>query len=106
MVIGELCAIAHIKNLKNTILYSMDKKLLKTAFGAALREIRLERGITQTQLGSSLEMDCAYIAVLEGGKKMPSLEMILRLERGLGIPSGDLSKRAEQKLKEIQSHQK
>lgn len=80
----------------------MDKKLLKVAFGAALREIRLERGITQTQLGAFLEMDCAYIAVLEGGKKMPSLEMILRLEHGLGVQAGDLFRRAVQKLKEIQ----
>ena len=76
--------------------------MLKNAFGVTLREIRLERGMTQTQLAALLEMDCAYITVLEHGKKMPSLEMILRLSKGLGILPGELVNRVAQRLEELQ----
>lgn len=67
----------------------------------ALREMREERALTQAQLGSLMGMDSAYLAVLEAGKKMPSLAMIMRLADGLGVPPEELVNRIARKLEDF-----
>lgn len=54
---------------------------LTTAFGAALRDIRLAKGLAQEALGSSQN----FVSNLERGKKLPSLEKVIQLSAHLGI---------------------
>ncbi|MGF7116476.1 transcriptional regulator with XRE-family HTH domain [Pseudomonas laurylsulfatiphila] len=86
---------------------------LKEAFGIALRQARLEKGLAQEALAPSQ----AYVSEVENGRKSPSIEKIDELASVLGIhpvtlfarsylvDGGDLTdllKRVTQELHELQ----
>ena len=48
-------------------------------FGQRLRELRLARKLTQTQLAERCDSSYPFISNLERGVKVPSLTMVLRL---------------------------
>jgi transcriptional regulator with XRE-family HTH domain len=52
-------------------------------FGAHLRALRVERGLTQQQLAARCESNEPFISNLERGVKVPSLSMLIRLAHGL-----------------------
>lgn len=57
------------------------------AFGKVLRRLRLEKGLTQEELGLDAELRRTYISVLELGNQQPSLTTIFKLAKALNIPS-------------------
>ena len=52
-------------------------------FGERLRELRIARNLTQTQLAQRCGSNRPFISNLERGVKVPSLTMILRLAEAL-----------------------
>ena len=58
---------------------------LNDAFGKALTMLRKERGWTQAFLGFESDLTRNYIALLEGGKRSPTLNTISRIAGALGI---------------------
>lgn len=54
---------------------------LKEAFGVALRQARLEKGLAQEALAPSQ----AYVSEVENGRKSPSIEKVDELASVLGI---------------------
>jgi transcriptional regulator with XRE-family HTH domain len=59
--------------------------------GAILKELRLERGLTQVELAKKAKTVQPYIAYLESGeKKNPSFAVLQRLAKALGVPLADL----------------
>lgn len=81
----------------------MNKKDLKFAFGDVLREMRLERGLSQSELSRLSDTDRPYISVLESGRKMPTLETLLRFSRVLGADPGEVMNRIDRKMKAKES---
>ncbi|HEV8432147.1 MAG TPA: helix-turn-helix transcriptional regulator [Thermoanaerobaculia bacterium] len=59
-------------------------------FGATVRRIRLARGWTQEDLADAAGLTTTYVGQVERGDKVPSLTVVLKLARGLGIPPADL----------------
>lgn len=57
------------------------------AFGRVLRRLRLEKGLTQEELGLDAELRRTYISVLELGNQQPSLTTILKVAKALNQPS-------------------
>jgi len=56
-----------------------------------LREQRMRANMTQEELAKRAKVKRSYIAVLEAGhKKNPSLDILKRLARALGVPVGEL----------------
>ena len=56
-----------------------------------LKALREERGWSQAQLGQKADVTAAYVTQLETGKKKnPSLEVLKRLARALGVPVTEL----------------
>ncbi len=55
-----------------------------------LRELRLERGFTQEQLGNALGVTRHTILALEIGRYVPSIELALRLAAFFGRPLEDI----------------
>ena len=56
-----------------------------------LRKLRNDRGLTMAELAKKADVTDAYIAQLETGKKgNPSLEVLKRLARALGVPVTEL----------------
>lgn len=65
-----------------------DKDLL--AFGQHLKQLRLEQGLSQEQLGLIAELDRTYISGIERGVRNVSLSNIFRLARALDVPASAL----------------
>ena len=63
-----------------------DRSVAKS-FGQALRQLRLERGMSQEELGFASGYHRTYISLLERGKKSPSLQTIFQLAKALMEPS-------------------
>jgi transcriptional regulator with XRE-family HTH domain len=59
-------------------------------FGRRLRELRLARSLTQTQLAERCASNHPFISNLERGVKVPSLTMVLRLAEALECRVYDL----------------
>ncbi len=58
-----------------------------------LKAHREKKGMTQAQLAKRAKLTQAYVAMLEAGvKKNPSLAMLRRIAKALGVPVEDLLK--------------
>ena len=68
------------------------------AFAKALREIRLEQGISQESLGLDSGYHRTYMSMLERGKVNPSLRTILSMAAVLGVPAVEIIRRVEANL--------
>lgn len=52
---------------------------LRSAFGALLKELREERGISQAQLALESELDQTFVSLLERGRRQPTLATLFAL---------------------------
>jgi transcriptional regulator with XRE-family HTH domain len=68
------------------------------AYGRALRQLRLERRLSQEALAQLADLDRTYVSGIERGERNPSLENILRLSDALEIRVSELAGRAENLL--------
>ena len=68
------------------------------AFGKALRKIRLKKKLTQEDLSLEAQLARVYISELEYGKKIPSIETIFKLSKGLNIKCSKLMDLTEQEF--------
>jgi transcriptional regulator with XRE-family HTH domain len=61
--------------------------------GTVIRKLREQRQVSQRDLAEKVGVTQAYVAQLESGrKKNPSLEVLNRLAKALGVPVGELLK--------------
>lgn len=58
---------------------------LHVLFGKNLRRIRQEQDLTQEALADRCNISVPYVSNLERGLKNPSLDLIQRLAKGLGV---------------------
>lgn len=72
----------------------MDRSILKS-FGNRIKTIRLEKGISQEQLGQLAELDRTYINGIERGLRNVSLINIERLATALNVEPAELLKFSE-----------
>jgi transcriptional regulator with XRE-family HTH domain len=68
---------------------SMANQLL-IEFGLHLKKLRLERGLSQEQLGMIAELDRTYISGIERGVRNVSLTNIFRISRALNVSTAEL----------------
>jgi transcriptional regulator with XRE-family HTH domain len=62
----------------------------RIAFGDKVRELRHERGLSQEMLGQRVDIHRTYISDVEGGKRNPGLDNILKLAGALGVSTSEL----------------
>lgn len=70
------------------------------AFGAALRELREKRNLSQEDAALECGIDRAYFGRLERADKTPTLHTLWRIADGLGTRPSKLLARAERILDE------
>jgi len=58
--------------------------------GQRISRLRRERGLSQSELAQSAELDRTYLSGVERGKQNPSVGVLLRLAAALGVSIGDL----------------
>lgn len=61
-----------------------DKQL--AAFGLRLRELRIERGLSQEELGLLADLDRTYISGIERGTRNVGLINVFRIAKALNVP--------------------
>jgi transcriptional regulator with XRE-family HTH domain len=74
------------------------RKHIAQAFGRVLKELRLEAGLTQEQLGFEAGLERIYVSLLERGQRSPSLVVILDLAKALGTSASQMVALSEQRL--------
>lgn len=62
----------------------------ETAFGLALKKLRLGQGLSQVALAEACRCNVSSISKLERGLTQPSLHFMLLLAHGLGIEAEEL----------------
>ena len=65
------------------------------AFGAVIRELRNERGLSQEALGFRSQLSQTYISQLEAGNRNPTVWVLYRLAKGLEVGQADILIQAE-----------
>jgi transcriptional regulator with XRE-family HTH domain len=63
--------------------------------GAALRELRLQQGLSQEELAHRASLHPTWISHLESGRENPAWGTVRRLAVALEIPLSALAERAE-----------
>lgn len=67
-----------------------DRRPEAEKFGALVRELREERGLTQDQLAERAGVSATYIGFVERGDNVPTLTIILQIASALKVRSSDL----------------
>jgi transcriptional regulator with XRE-family HTH domain len=65
------------------------------ALGQAVRELRIERGLSQEALGHEVGLDRTYVGGVERGERNPTFAALRALADGLEVPPSQLLARAE-----------
>ena len=59
-------------------------------FGAVIRRLRSERGLTQEVLAERTDLSVSYIGFIERGENVPTLTIVLNLAEALSVDAAEL----------------
>jgi transcriptional regulator with XRE-family HTH domain len=65
------------------------------ALGAAIRELREKRGVTQEDLAHDAGVTVGTLSLIERGRSNPAWGTVKRIAAALDMKMGDLAKRAD-----------
>ena len=60
------------------------------AFGAAVRAMRTSQGVAQEALAHRAKVERSHMGKIERGEHMPTLALVLKIAKALGVSAGDL----------------
>jgi len=66
----------------------------RVALGRAIREIRLERDLTQEALAHEAGITVGHLSKIERGQSNPTWETVVGIAAGLGLSMADLANRS------------
>lgn len=72
--------------------------VVATAFGAAVRSLRVDAGIAQEELAHLAGVERSHMGKIERGEHMPTLALALKVARALGVSAAELIGRTESDL--------
>lgn len=73
------------------------KEKPRIALGRAIRELRLERDLTQEVLAHTAGITVGHLSKIERGQSNPTWETLVALTSALSVSMGDLGHRAEKR---------
>lgn len=59
-------------------------------FGQRVQQLRKRLGLTQAQFSYQCEINRTYMGAIERGEKTPSLAIIIKIAKGLGMSLSEL----------------
>jgi transcriptional regulator with XRE-family HTH domain len=72
------------------VTHRRDRRPEAEKFGAIVRTLREERGLTQDQLAERAGVSATYIGFIERGDNVPTLTIILQIAFALKVRTADL----------------
>ena len=75
-----------------------EDRSLSRAFGATVRVLRNEIGISQEAFAHSCGLDRTYVSLIERGIRNPTIKTVWTVAKGLGKRPSELLGRVEQEL--------
>ncbi len=79
----------------------MAKQTSTAPFATILWWLRRKSGLTHEQLAEKADCHPSTVSLLENEKRGPSLEMVLKLSRGLGYSAADVVGEIERELERL-----
>lgn len=76
---------------------------VEQALGEVLRALRKERGLSQEALALEAEVERNYVSLIELGKNSPSVRILFKLCKTLGVSPSDMLAAVEQRQAEATS---
>lgn len=70
---------------------------LDQALGDVLREIRLQRGMSQEDLALACDRHRTYVSLLERGRNSPSVRTLFMIAEALDVAPSSVLKRVERR---------
>ena len=67
-----------------------DRSSIQRRLGRAVKEIRVQRGLTQEEVSATSGLHPTYISDIERGARNPSWEAMTRLAEGIGVSVADI----------------
>jgi transcriptional regulator with XRE-family HTH domain len=71
------------------------------AFGQVVRTVREGQGLAQDKFALLANVDRSYYGKLERGERQPSLGLLLRIAKALGVPGASLVEETETHLRRL-----
>ncbi|TAK98982.1 MAG: XRE family transcriptional regulator [Aquabacterium sp.] len=68
------------------------------AFGNAVRELRMAKGLAQEALALRAEVDRGFMGHVERGERQPSLSVILKIAKAIGCSPAELMQQTAKQL--------
>ena len=72
--------------------------IVAAAFGASVRLRRTARGLAQEALANVVKVERSHMGKIERGEHMPTLTVVLKIAKALGVSSADLMRDIESQL--------
>lgn len=63
---------------------------LKTQFGKRIRQLRMQKQLTQEQLAELADLSVDFISLIERGRNSPSFDNLEKLAKSLGVSIQEL----------------
>ncbi len=76
-----------------------DHPNLKPVVGRIVARFRSDAGITQEKLAEAAGLDAGYISLIENGHRMPTVDTIFRLCRGMNASPAEVIREIESAAK-------
>lgn len=73
---------------------------LEKLFGALLKQLRTDKGISQENLAYDSELDRTFISLLERGERQPSIATLFKLAKSLNIKPSEIIKTLEEQYED------
>jgi transcriptional regulator with XRE-family HTH domain len=74
------------------------------ALGRSVREWRVRRQLSQEQLGKAAGLHRNYVGAVERGEINPTMQVMLKLARGLALPTSEIVLLAEERYEDEFGH--
>ena len=63
---------------------------IEKVFGSVLKELRIEKGLSQEKLAEKSDLHKNYISLLETAQRQPTITTIFSIAKALGITATEL----------------
>jgi len=71
---------------------------LQKNFGTVLRQLRVEKGLSQEALALESGLDRTFVSMLERGLRQPTLSSLFALAEALRIPASRIARLTEKEI--------